>query len=138
MKAENLVGHIFLFLKKITQIKKNEPDQIIKNFSSFVKQIIETQNENFLNGDINLIEYIISKFTNVNITNINDLEKLSIKINAEFGLLNQFGQKLPKLEELRLNGSNIISVSNIGTDFRNLRILQVNNCNLKDLSGNNL
>lgn len=125
-------------LLNIRQIKKNEPDQIIKNFSSFVKQIIETQNENFLNGDINLIEYIISKFTNVNITNINDLEKLSIKINAEFGLLNQFGQKLPKLEELRLNGSNIISVSNIGTDFRNLRILQVNNCNLKDLSGNNL
>lgn len=122
-------------LLAIRNIRKNEPDQIIKNFSSFVKQIIDTENEKFLNGEINLIEYIISKYTNVNINNLNDLEKLSIKINAEFGLLNQFGQKLPNLKELRLNGSNIISISSIGTEFRYLRILLVNNCNIKDLSG---
>lgn len=122
-------------LLAIRNIKKNEPDQIIKNFSSFVKQIIDSENEKFLNGEINLIEYIISKYTNVNIGNLNELEKLSIKINAEFGLLNQFGQKLPNLKELRLNGSNIISISSIGTEFRNLKILQVNNCNIKDLSG---
>ena len=122
-------------LLAIRNIRKNEPDQIIKNFSSFVKQIIDTENEKFLNGEINLIEYIISKYTNVNIHNLNDLEKLSLKINAEFGLLNQFGHKLPILKELRLNGSNIISISSIGTEFRNLKILQVNNCNVKDLSG---
>jgi len=124
-----------LDLLNIRSIKSNEPDQIIKNFGSFVKQIIDRENEKFLNGEINLIEFIISKYTNVNISNIAELEKLSIKINAEFGLLNQFGQKLPKLKELRLNGSNIISIPNIGTEFRNLLILQVNKCNIKDLSG---
>lgn len=124
-------------LLAIRNIRKNEPEQIIKNFSSLVKQIIDTENEKFLNGEINLIEYIISKYTNVNISNLNDLEKLSLKINAEFGLLNQFGQKLPNLKELRLNGSNITSISSIGSEFKNLRILQINNCNIKDLSGNN-
>jgi hypothetical protein len=123
-------------LLNIRSIKSNEPDQIIKNFASFVKQIIDRENEKFLNGEINLIEFIISKYTNVDIKNISELEKLSIKIHAEFGLLNQFGQKLPKLKELRLNGSNIISIPNIGTEFRNLLILQVNKCNIKDLSGN--
>lgn len=125
--------HIDLLV--IRNIKKNEPDQIIKNFSSFVKQIIDTENEKFLNGEINLIEYIISKFTSVNISCLNDLERLSLKINAEFGLLNQFGQKLPNLKELRLNGSNIISISSIGTEFKKLKILHINNCNIKDLSG---
>ena len=125
-------------LLAIRNIRKNEPDQIIKNFGSFVKQIIDTENEKFLNGEINLIEYIISKFTNVNINSLNELEKLSLKINGEFGLLNQFGQKLPNLKELRLSGSNIICITSIGTDFRNLRILQVNNCNIKDLSGKDL
>jgi hypothetical protein len=125
--------HIDLF--NIRSIKSHEPDQIIKNFASFVKQIIDRENEKFLNGEINLIEFIISKYTNVDIKNISELEKLSIKIHAEFGLLNQFGQKLPKLKELRLNGSNIISIPNIGTEFRNLLILQVNKCNIKDLSG---
>lgn len=124
-------------LLNIRSIKSNEPDQIIKNFGSFVKQIIDRENEKFLNGEINLIEFIISKYTNVNITNISELEKLSIKIHAEFGLLNQFGQKLPKLKELRLNGSNILAIPNIGTEFRNLLVLQVNKCNIKDLSGNN-
>jgi len=122
-------------LLTIRNIRKNEPDQIIKNFSYFVKQIIDSENQKFLNGDINLIEYIISKYTNINISNLNDLEKLSLKINAEFGLLNQFGQKLPNLKQLRLNGSNIICISSIGTEFRNLSILQINNCNIKDLSG---
>ena len=84
------------------------------------------------------MSYIISKFTNVNINSLNELEKLSLKINGEFGLLNQFGQKLPNLKELRLSGSNIICITSIGTDFRNLRILQVNNCNIKDLSGKDL
>jgi hypothetical protein len=122
-------------LLNIRSIKSNEPDQIIKNFGSFIKQIIDRENEKFLNGEINIIEFIISKYTNVEIANISELEKLSIKIHAEFGLLNQFGQKLTKLKELRLNGSNIISISNIGTEFRNLLILQVNKCNIKDLSG---
>ncbi len=122
-------------LLAIRSIRKNEPEQIIKNFSSFVKQIIDTENEKFLNGEINLIEYIISKYTNVNISNLNELKKLSLKINAEFGLLNQFGQKLPNLNELRLNNSNIVLISSIGTEFRNLRILHVNSCNIKDLSG---
>jgi hypothetical protein len=126
--------HIDLF--KIRSIKSNEPDQIIRNFGSFIKQIIDRENEKFLNGEINIIEFIISKYTNVEIANISGLEKLSIKIHAEFGLLNQFGQKLPKLKELRLNGSNIISITNIGTEFRNLIILQVNKCNINDLSGN--
>jgi hypothetical protein len=124
-----------LDLLNIRSIKSHEPEQIIKNFGSFVKQIIDRENDKFLNGEINIIEYIISKYTNVNITNISELEKLSLKIHAEFGLLNQFGQKLPKLKELRLNGSNIIEIANIGSEFRNLTILQVNNCHIKDLSG---
>src|SRR5690349_14220582 len=84
----------------IREMKKSEPDNIIKNFSSFMKQIIDTNNENFLTGEINMIEYMISKYTNIDISEVKTLEKLSIKINSDFGLLNQFGQYMPNLKEL--------------------------------------
>ena len=61
--------------------------------------------------------------------------KLGIKINSDFGLLNQFGEYLPNLRELKLNHSVIQGISDIGTNFRNLQILHICNCNLKELSG---
>lgn len=120
---------------EIREVKKAEPDQANKNFNVLMKQIIETGNENFLNGHINLIEHIISKYLNKSIEEIKDLEKFSMKINSDFGLLNQFGQYLPNLIKLKLNNSIIPSISEIGSSFSKLKILHVNNCNLKDLSG---
>ena len=114
---------------------KQQKDNLIKNFSAFMKQIIETQNENFLSGDINVIEFIIAKYLNIEISQVKEMQKLSIKINSDYNLLNQFGDHLPQLTELKLNNSQIIRVGDIGTSFRNLKILRVNNCGLKDLSG---
>jgi hypothetical protein len=115
--------------------KGNESENLIKNFSSFMKGIIETQNENFLSGDTKVIEFIMTKYLNMDWEDIKQLEKLSIKINSDFGLLNQFGEQLQNLRELKLNNSLIISVSEVGPSFRNLVILNLTNCGLKDLSG---
>jgi hypothetical protein len=113
-----------------------QKDNLIKNFSAFMKQIVETQNENFLSGDIKIIEFIIAKYLNIDINQVKQIKKLSIKINSDYNLLNQFGDHLPDLLELKLNHSQISSIADIGTSFRNLKILQVNDCGLKDLSGN--
>lgn len=121
---------------KIRSLKRgNESENIIKNFSAFMKQIIETKNENFLSGDVRVIEFIISKYLNIPISEVNSIEKLSIRINTDFGLLNQFGEYLHNLKELKLNNSVLTGISEIGTNFRNLKVLQVCNCNMKDLSG---
>jgi len=118
----------------------NDPDSldINRHFSLFMKQIIDMKNNDFINGNIDVIEYILSKIANLNIKNLKYLEKISLRLSHESELLNQFGQRLPKLLDLRLNGSNIISISNIGTTFENLIVLQINNCNINDLSGKNL
>ena len=101
-----------------------------------MKQIVDSNNENFLNGDINIIEYIISKHTGIPLDEIKSLEKLSLKINKDFDILNQFGQYLPNLIELRLNYSGINSIEDIGSSFKNLKMLQITNCNMKELTGN--
>ena len=110
-------------------------DTILKNFPSFMRQIVESKNEQFLNGGVNIIDYVIAKYLNISIDDLKSLKKLSIKINGSYGLLNQFGQRLTELIYLKLNDSFIQSINDLGTNFINLKILQINNCKLKDLSG---
>ena len=101
-------------------------DLILRNFSNFMRQIVDNENDKFLNGDINVIDYVLAKYLKLNITEIQNLRKLNIKINGSYGLLNQFGQRLINLKFLKLNDSFIQSIDDLG---------QINNCKLKDLSG---
>ncbi len=119
--------------------KSQQPNDVShrSSFNSFFKQIIDTKNENFLSGDINIIDYLISKYFNISTTQeeVKNLSKLSIKIQSDLGMLNQFGVHLPKLEELTLNGSIIPKIDDIGSNFNNLRVLNISNCFLEDLNG---
>ena len=110
-------------------------EALFKNFSNFMRQIVDSDNGKFLNGDINVIDYVLAKYLKMNITDLQNLQKLTIRINGSYGLLNQFGQRLVNLKFLKLNDSFIQSIDDLGTNFRNLKILQINNCKLKDLSG---
>ena len=116
--------------------KSNEQNEIIlRNFPIFMRQIVESKNDQFLNGGVNIIDYVIAKYLNIDINDLQTLKKFSIKINGSYGLLNQFGQRLTELIYLKLNDIFIQSINDLGTSFINLKILQINNCKLKDLSG---
>ena len=110
-------------------------DLLFKNFSNFMRQIVDSENEKFLNGDINVIDYVLAKYLRININDLKHLRKLSIKINGSYGLLNQFGQRLVELKCLKLNDSFIPEINDLGSNFKNIIILQMNNCRLKELSG---
>ena len=112
-----------------------ENDTILRNFSNFMRQIVENENDKFLTGDINLIDYVLSKYLKIDIPSLQNLNKLAIKINGSYGLLNQFGQRLSNLIYLKLNNSLIQTINDLGTNFKNLKIIQMNNCKLKDLGG---
>ena len=119
----------------LSRISDSKNDLIFKNFSNFMRQIVDSENDKFLNGDINVIDYVLAKYLKISITEIQNLKKLTIRINGSYGLLNQFGQRLTNLNFLKLNDSFIQSIDDLGSNFKNLKILQINNCKLKDLSG---
>jgi hypothetical protein len=120
---------------EIRELKKFNSAGIIKNFTSFMEQIIDNNNINFLNGGINVIEYIISKYTGVCLEEVQIIEKFSIKIQTDLALLNIFADYLPKLKELKLNNSRISSITDLGSNFSYLTTLHVSRCQLNDLSG---
>ena len=130
--------HVFIGENLVSRPTSNESaknDLIFRNFSNFMRQIVDNENDKFLNGDINVIDYVLAKYLKLNISEIQNLSKLNIKINGSYGLLNQFGQRLSNLKFLKLNDSFIQRIDDLGSNFKNLKILQINNCKLKDLSG---
>lgn len=112
-------------------------DCINNEFEVLVKQIIDTNNEKFLNGGVNLIKFFIKKYFTVEEEEIENLKYIKLLVNEEFGLLNEFGKYMPNLKELNLSGSLLVNVANIGTSFSNLKILNISNCNITDLTGKN-
>ena len=80
----------------------NNNEYYLKNFSNFLKQIIDNKNDKFLNGDKSLIEYLLSKYLSIPESHLSKIKKLSIIINHDYGLLNQFGKFLPSLQLLNV------------------------------------
>jgi len=56
-----------------------------------MRQIIDSENDKFLIGNINVIDYVLAKYLKMNITDFKKLQKLTIRINFSYGLLNQSG-----------------------------------------------
>jgi hypothetical protein len=137
-RARPETPHVFIgenLANRQTSNDNAKNDLIFRNFSNFMRQIVDNENDKFLNGDINVIDYVLAKYLKLNISEIQNLSKLNIKINGSYGLLNQFGQRLSNLKFLKLNDSFIQRIDDLGSNFKNLKILQINNCKLKDLSG---
>ena len=110
-------------------------DYLLKNFQTFMKNIINDQNQEFLSGSKNVIKYILSQYLQIPEDELPSIKKLSILITNDYGLLNQFGTYLPNLILLKLNNSNLLSFNDLGTNFKSIQCLQLNNCHLKDLNG---
>lgn len=141
MKNElNQLTHIFPFL--LSQKNNSNTEEITQTneeFQSMVKDIVKTetntQTNEYLKGEENIIENMIIKYGNINKKDISNLENLTVQLPKNFGMLNDFGFYLPKLKKLNLSKSKIKSIDEIGTSFTNLETLNVSHCELEDLSG---
>lgn len=124
-KAQNV------YLLSIAQNK----DILYNDFDVLVKQIIDNQKEDFLNGEANLIEYLLTKNLNISKNQFASLKNLNLKVNETFKLFDDLGRYLFNLQDLNLKGSRIESIDTLGTNFKNLIKLNISNCFLNDLSG---
>ena len=116
---------------------KNEEKNIFlsQEFDEIVRQIIQKDDEAFLQGGANIIEYLILKYSGSDSDDVKDISTLSLRVKKDFGMLNEFGKYLTNIKELTLTGSGIHYVTDIGSSFVNLISLNISNCNLTDLTG---
>ena len=132
----NSLKHIFPF---ISQQNENSKDLVTNEYSTIVNEILNKKNSSpkniYLEGKKNIIDKIILKYSKYQGNNIKEITHLEMKIDKNFGMMNDIGFHLPNLIELNLSGSEINSVEEIGTSFNNLIKLNISHCKINDLNG---
>ncbi|KAA0724225.1 Leucine-rich repeat-containing protein 56 [Triplophysa tibetana] len=67
--------------------------------------------------------------------NLEEVTSLEICVDARQNSLNDIGVHLPKLKELKMSNSLILSVRDLGTSLSHLQVLWLPRCGLTDLEG---
>ena len=75
----------------------------------------------------------LKKVTKVSIEEFVNIKRLDVRCNCVNDSLQFVGEQLINLQELKLNDSTINSLRDIGTTFRNLKVLWISRCNLTEL-----
>ncbi|XP_041853087.1 leucine-rich repeat-containing protein 56 [Melanotaenia boesemani] len=66
---------------------------------------------------------------------LSHVTSLEVCVDTQENTLGNFGAYLPRLEQLRMNNSLIMSVRDLGTTLSNLQVLSMFRCCLRDLDG---
>lgn len=111
---------------------------ISQDIDIYLREIIDKNDTKFLSGEANLFDFLIEKYLNIEKEKIPEQESITLKIDLQmddYNFLNEFGLKMPKLIKLNLENSILKNISNIGTSFKNLQHLNINNCQIEELEG---
>jgi len=87
------------------------------------------------NSDDDPIRSILAQYLSITEEELSQLSKIAFTVDTTKHNLQFIGETLPLLVELKLSLSKISSIRDIGTSFRELRILWINRVGLNDLSG---
>jgi len=136
INKENLSGNNFSLYSN--REENNKEEYISQDIDIYLREIIDKNDSKFLSGEENLFEFLIAKYLNIENDKIPEQESIVLKIDLQmddYNFLNEFGIKMPKLLKLNLENSIIKTISNIGTSFKNLKYLNVNNCQIEEIEG---
>jgi len=82
-----------------------------------------------------LNELKLAELIKVDVDSLAQVTKAEMRVDLSFNSLQYAGDILANLRQLKLNGSIINSLRDIGNSFRNLEILWISKCGMKDLAG---
>lgn len=80
-------------------------------------------------------ERLLEMWLGMDKDDLRKLEKIEIVVDTTNTHMQHVGEVLQSLTSLKLNDSVIPSVRDLGTSFRNLRVLSLNRCEVKSLAG---
>ena len=106
---------------------------IFQNFDEFVRGMIERGED--IDSEADLYLKLLSDYLQEDKETIRSYKRIEITVDTTNLTLQAFGDVLPQLIELKLSGSVIRSLRDIGTSFKSLKILWISRSGLRDLAG---
>lgn len=82
-----------------------------------------------------LNEKFLSLCLGVDVSTLNTLTKIELRVDTSCHNLQVTGEILSSLDLLKLNDSVIRCFRDIGTSFRNVRVLHIARCEIKEVQG---
>ena len=82
-----------------------------------------------------ITEHTVTELTGKDPSEFATILRIKMKRDLTLNSLQELGQIVPKLQVLKLNGSNIHTLRDIGTSLKHLKALSVSRCGLRELSG---
>ena len=114
-----------------SQDKENEA-----GITNMQDQFFEIMNDEQVEDVIDLNEkFLANALGGIEVTELSSLNKLELRVDTTCHSLQVTGEILPSLEYLKLNDSIIGSFRDIGTSFKNVRVLHIARCELKEVQG---
>ena len=107
---------------------------MLANFQDKFAQIIDEE-EDGIEGELDLNEKFLSQSMGIPQEEISFLSKVEIRVDTQQHNLQVTGETLNSLEYLKLNDSIIQCFRDIGTSFKNVKVLWLCRCELKELQG---
>lgn len=95
-------------------------------------EIIENED---INDVVDLNEKFLAAQLGIEASQLSMLPKIELRVDTNFHNLQVTGEILTSLECLKMNDSIVDSFRDLGTSFRNLRILYLARCGLKEVQG---
>ena len=112
--------------------KGNGKVMLFSNFDDKFYDIIDNEE---IENDIDLNEKFLSYHLGIPVEELPFLEKIELRVDTSSHNLQTIGEILPSLDYLRLNDSIIKCFRDVGTSFKNVRVLQIARCELKEIQG---
>jgi len=117
----------------LTQKKAGALRDLFQNFEGFIRGMIERGEEVASEEDLYL--KFLSEYLDEDTENIKHLKRIEIIADTTNLSLQTLGETLKELTELKLNGSIIRSIRDLGTSYKALKVLWISRVGLKDLYG---
>ena len=103
--------------------------------SAFEDKFFDIIENEEVENETELTEKLLETALDMDVEEMRELQKIEMKVDTTYNNLQIVGEIFSSLEMLRLSDSFLNSLRDLGTSFRNLRVLWVCRCDLKDLSG---
>lgn len=104
-------------------------------FSNFEDKFYDIIDNEEVENDVELNERFLSQHLGIKQEELALLSKIELRVDTSCHNLQATGEILSSLEQLRLSDSIIKCFRDIGTSFKNVKVLQLARCELKEVQG---
>ena len=114
---------------------ENEAQGIVDQFEDMQDRLLDIIENDDVQDAVDLNEKFLSQMMGVDPDQLITIPKIELRVDSRVHNLQVTGEILVSLEQLKLNDSIISSFRDIGTSFKNVRVLHLARCELKEVQG---